>query len=464
MKHRGIKIIIFCISLLGLLNLFCCNPQQNSSSSTSSQGVITITVNNGPREGDKNAEEESRLNLTLFNKRYPNIRVKMSSWQFTPETFLTKMAGGTCTDVIGMFATEGIGVAEKNLALDLTERTKAWKAYPDLNPAILAPYTVNNRYYGIPAGPYSGYIMGLFYNKKLFKAAGIIDKKGEAKPPETWEEFITDAVKLTNRINNISGFGICAATGAAGWYYLNWVWQAGGDFEQKKGDKWIAVFNEPPAVKALQFLKDLRWKYDILQPNFLIDNEEAFKLFASDQIAMAFMTPEWIPILVEKYGVDINNIGVTILPAGPAGRVNQMGGGYAIINPTISQEKQDACWKYIIFAHDTETFEAITKLRKEQGRIVGIPQLCAYQREQKKIYDQILDKYRNIPVYERFRDEASKYVKAEPPFFCQQLYSEALSPAIQAVLTDKNADPKKLLDEKVAMFQTRFLDTIKSSK
>ncbi|MFB3896128.1 MAG: sugar ABC transporter substrate-binding protein [bacterium] len=428
------------------------------------QNTITITVNNGPREGDKNAEEESRLNLALFNKRYPNIRVKMSSWQFTPETFLTKMAGGTCTDVVGMYATEGIGVAEKNLALDLTDRIKTWDAYPDLNPAILAPYTVNNRYYGIPAGPYSGYIMGLFYNKKLFKAAGIVDKKGEAKPPETWEEFVTGAVKLTDQKKNISGFGICAATGAAGWYYLNWVWQAGGDFERKQGDKWVAVFNEPPAVKALQFLKDLRWKYQVLQPNFLIDNEEAFKVFAADQIAMAFMTPEWIPILVEKYGVDINNIGVTILPAGPAGRVNQMGGGYAIINPTISQEKHDACWKYITFAHDTEAFEAITKLRKEQGRMVGIPQLCAYQGERKKIYDQILDKYRNIPIYERFRDEASKYVKAEPPFYCQQLYSEALSPAVQAVLTDKNADPKKLLDEKVTMFQTRFLDTIKPLK
>jgi multiple sugar transport system substrate-binding protein len=460
MRTLVCKAIILIGILIFLSSLFCCTNQQNNGSS-SPQNIITITVNNGPREGDKNAEEETKVYLELFNKRYPNIRVKMSSWQFSPETFLTKMAGGTCTDVVGMFATEGIGVAEKNLALDLTNRIKAWEMYPDLNPAILAPYTVNDRYYGIPAGPYSGYIMGLFYNKKLFKAAGIVDNKGEAKPPETWDEFVATAVKLTDRKKNISGFGICAATGAAGWYYLNWVWQAGGDFEQKKGKKWVAVFNEPPAVKALQYLKDLRWKYDVLQPNFLIDNEEAFKLFASDQIAMAYMTPEWIPILVEKYGVDINNIGVTILPAGPAGRVNQMGGGYAIINPTISNEKQDACFKYITFAHDTEALEAITKLRKQQGRIVGIPQLCAYQGERKKGYDQIVDKYRNIPLYERFRDEASKYVKAEPPFYCQQLYSEALSPAVQAVLTNKNAEPKKLLDDAVKTFQTRFLDTIK---
>jgi ABC-type glycerol-3-phosphate transport system substrate-binding protein len=456
LKNKFKLILWFCVILM----LFSCSSQNGDVASTSPQGTITITVNNGPREGDKNAEEETRVYLALFNKKEPNIKVKMSSWQFTPETFLTKMAGGTCTDVIGMFATEGIGVAEKNLALDMTELIKSWEGYQYLNPAILVPYTVNERYYGLPAGPYSGYIMGLFYNKKLFKSAGIVDKNGEAKPPETWDEFVTDAVKLTNKKKNISGFGICAATGAAGWYFLNWVWQAGGDFEQKQGNKWVAVFNEPPAIQALQFLKDLRWKYDILQSNFMIDSEESFKQFAGNQIAMVMMTPEWIPILVEKYGVDVNNIGVTILPAGPAGRFNQMGGGYAIINPTISKEKQNACFKYITFSHDTEAFETITKLRKQQGRIVGIPQLSAYQGERKELYDRILDKYRNIPVYERFRDDASKYVKAEPPFYCQQLYSEALSPAVQAVLTDKNADPKKLLDTAAAMFQSRFLDTI----
>lgn len=453
-----VKVLIWCVYFIVI---FSCSSQNRESATSTTQGIITITVNNGPREGDKNAEEETRVYLALFNKRYPNIKVKMSSWQYTPETFLTKMAGGTCTDVIGMFATEGIGVAEKNLALDLTDMIKSWDEYQYLNPAILVPYTVNGRYYGLPAGPYSGYIMGLFYNKKLFNAAGIVDKNGETKPPETWDEFVKDAVKLTDRKKNTSGFGICAATGAAGWYFLNWVWQAGGDFEQKKGNKWIAVFNDPAAVKALQFLKDLRWKYDVLQPNFMIDSEESFKQFAGNQIAMVMMTPEWIPILVEKYGVDVNNIGITILPAGPAGRVNQMGGGYAIINPTISKEKQDACWKYITFSHDTEAFAVITKLRKQQGRIVGIPQLSAYQGERKELYDRILDKYRNIPIYERFRNDASKYVKAEPPFYCQQLYSEALSPVVQAVLTNKNAEPKKLLDEAVKTFQTRFLDTIK---
>ncbi len=47
--------------------------------------------------------------------------------------------------------------------------------------------------------PVSSRTMGLLYNKDMFKKAGIVDEKGEAKPPETWDEFRETAKKLTDR-------------------------------------------------------------------------------------------------------------------------------------------------------------------------------------------------------------------------------------------------------------------------
>jgi multiple sugar transport system substrate-binding protein len=213
-------------------------------------------------------------------------------------------------------------------------------------------------------------------------------------------------------------------------------------------------------VRALQFIKDLKWKYGVIQSDILIDNEQMFKLFATDQVAMAMMTPEWIPLLVEKYHMKLEEIGVTILPAGPAGHVNQTGGNYCIINPMISKEKQDAAWMNITFNYDTELFEEMTKLRVKQKRIVGFPQLASFKGERKAVYDRILDKYRNVPRYERFSNDASNYAKPEPPFFCQQLYSEGLTPAVQSVLTNPNADPQKVLNDGVKLFQSRFLDKV----
>ena len=56
----------------------------------------------------------------------------------------------------------------------------------------------------------------------------------------------------------------------------------------KKGDdgKWKATFNSPEAAAALQYIKDLKWKYDVLPTNTLIDGEEYSKLFATGNAAM----------------------------------------------------------------------------------------------------------------------------------------------------------------------------------
>lgn len=46
--------------------------------------------------------------------------------------------------------------------------------------------------------PWSVKTMGLIYNKDMFKAAGIVDENGDAKPPETVTEMVECAKKLTN--------------------------------------------------------------------------------------------------------------------------------------------------------------------------------------------------------------------------------------------------------------------------
>ncbi len=45
---------------------------------------------------------------------------------------------------------------------------------------------------------YGATTRALLYNKDMFKAAGIVDEKGEAKPPKTYAELREDAKKLTN--------------------------------------------------------------------------------------------------------------------------------------------------------------------------------------------------------------------------------------------------------------------------
>ena len=81
------------------------------------------------------------------------------------------------------------------------------------------PYTrdfynaYNGNLYTLPLGSTT---IGLLYNKDMFKKAGIVDKNGNALPPETWEEFRADAKKLTNKSKN--EYGVVLPFKWSGWF------------------------------------------------------------------------------------------------------------------------------------------------------------------------------------------------------------------------------------------------------
>jgi ABC-type glycerol-3-phosphate transport system substrate-binding protein len=51
--------------------------------------------------------------------------------------------------------------------------------------------------------PYLTFSLILAYNTKMFKDAGVVDAKGEAKPPKTLSEFVAACKKLTNPAKNL---------------------------------------------------------------------------------------------------------------------------------------------------------------------------------------------------------------------------------------------------------------------
>ncbi len=71
----------------------------------------------------------------------------------------------------------------------------------------------NGKTYILPNGATT---YGLVYNKDMFKAAGIVDENGEAKPPETLEELRADAKLLTNTDKN--EYGIVFPGKYSDWY------------------------------------------------------------------------------------------------------------------------------------------------------------------------------------------------------------------------------------------------------
>jgi multiple sugar transport system substrate-binding protein len=100
----------------------------------------------------------------------------------------TMLAGGDTTDIITVKnLTDYAGYAQKKQFVDVSDLVKKLPA--DSIPA-LSSYKVDDAQYAVP---YRQDFAMLFYNKTLFKNAGVADPTNL-----TWDEFAADAQKLTS--------------------------------------------------------------------------------------------------------------------------------------------------------------------------------------------------------------------------------------------------------------------------
>jgi multiple sugar transport system substrate-binding protein len=127
--------------------------------------------------------------------------------------------------------------------------------------------------------PLYGLSYGLFYNKSLFKQAGI------SAPPKTWTEFIADAKKLTDPAKKQWGV---ALEGASITENAHWAFILG----QQKGanlfDGTTPKFDSPPMVSAVKSYIDFVGADKIASPNnaAYADGTQALAQFAKGKAGM----------------------------------------------------------------------------------------------------------------------------------------------------------------------------------
>ncbi len=123
----------------------------------------------------------------------------------------------------------------------------------DYEKNVLSYYTIGGKLYGMPFNT-SGPI--LYYNKDLFKAAGLDPNK----PPRTYAEVLDYAKKLTKKDASgkvtVAGYGISIY----GWIFEQLNASAGGLYLDNGNGRDAratkAVFNGPEGVNAVKFWKD----------------------------------------------------------------------------------------------------------------------------------------------------------------------------------------------------------------
>lgn len=430
-------------------------------------GRTVISIGECPDPQRKPEEYESlERRIAKFEELHPDIKVVKNSYVFDAQTYTAKAESGTLPTVYYLPLTEMDNVIRAGYAADITNEYKKRGFYDRTNDFMMNLISKDGKIYFVPTGCYD---VGIVGNADLLAQAGYIKEDGTPVQPKTWEELAEMAVKI-KEVTGKAGFTMPTMNNCGGWRFTPIAWSYGTEFMKRDDDgKWQATFNTPECVKALEFVKDLRWKYDVFPNNPLISLEEAAKQMGSGEAAMTFGEPGQI----EQYmscGLDPAKTVVMQIPAGDKRHVTLVGGSVNCIDKNATEDQIKAVFEWMeyngISVELTEDKkESIKKMyadNNEHGHSpVGLKVVSPWKEtnEVEKYKDEIMREYTNFTesYVKLYNDKENLEFQAEEPVDAQALYA-LLDTCIQEVLTNKDADCASLIKKAASDFQKNNLD------
>ncbi len=427
-------------------------------------GKVNISIGRWPDETNKEALTIQNKLKDDFMAANPDINIIPDTYAYDTKTFTMKASANQLPTVYGTYFTEVSQIIKQGYAADITEYMDKHNFTKNLNPVLLKAVTgEDGRIYGIP---FFGYIQGLYINKKMFRDAGLVNEDGSIKIPDSWQE-VAEFSQIIKEKTGKAGYVIPTSSNAGGWHFMNIAWSYGVEFEKQREDgTWEATFDTQEARDALQFIKDLKWKYNALLDDTVITQNDMYKYFGTSQAAMMIQNP---PFDGYTYGLDKKELYLTKIPKGTKDRVAQMGGDLWMFNPGSTPEQIEAGFKWLEFGglSPTITDEQADQYKHnfeqaiENNGIVlpreGV-ELWSNPETRDKLRS-LRDEYKNVDDadYATYFNADDVTVQVEPAACAQQLYS-ILDGCIQEVITNENADVAALITQANNDFQVNHLN------
>lgn len=271
-KSRRLRTIagVIALSLIPAALVACSGGPGNGSSATVSSlraptKPVTIDVWVGFTGPDGDTFKSI---VSSIEKDAPNLKVNLTA-QADYETKVRAAAqthtlpdGGVFTDPVNWAVDKIVQPMDDFVKLSATKETE----YPA---AVWDHSVLSNKRYGIP---FDVQPIAFFWNKKLFKQAGL----NPDTPPASQEEFIADAQAITQK-DGVPGFEV--VSGGPGAVFLSglaWTSLAyQGGMKWTNADQSEATFNDRAGVDAANFLSDMITKYKVSPANVESDTESA---------------------------------------------------------------------------------------------------------------------------------------------------------------------------------------------
>lgn len=278
-----------------------------------------------------------------FNKSQNKIKVVTTI--ITGENgFDLKFAAGSASgDVPDVTSLDLIAVAKYargKALLDLSSRIKEISYIKDFDAAHMGTVKWEGKYYALP---FNAEASVLYYNKTLFKKAGLDPNS----PPKTWAEMETAAKAITALGDGIKGFYMSGNCGGCNLFVVTpYITAAGGDILTKGPKAANLDFDSKPVLEAITFLNKM-WKNGYMPKDAQVDTGANFyATFSTGTIGMQGGGAFGIGDLISKGQVDF---GTTALPGKVAGQQSSFAGGDDIVIPAKSKHPKEA-WTFVKWA------------------------------------------------------------------------------------------------------------------
>lgn len=284
------------------------------------------------------------------------------------------------------------------------------------------------RLYGVPGHVM---VMGLYFNKDIFRKAGL-----PQRAPRDWPELLEFARRIKALEGGFAGLFLPSGSIAA-WNIMAFVWPAGGEAVVADGkDGWRAAFDSPEAVEAYAFY------YDLVEIERVAVRAPSLSQELRARTGMFFG-------YAGEGADDPRKYGFGAVPAGPhGGRGSEINAPvYGVYSQIRDPAVRDAAWRYVFFVTSPEAERIRVETLVEMGEAARIsPDVL-----RRNGFGELL---KTMP--EGFEAEYEAAVRAAKPEpygkNCNLVYQEMSYP-IDQMLLDEGIRKSRLEGDKEGVFR-----------
>ncbi|MBK8690418.1 MAG: ABC transporter substrate-binding protein [Betaproteobacteria bacterium] len=364
-----------------------------------------------------------------FEKENPGIKLKpiyTGTYQDSITKALTAVKSGEPPVTSILLSTDMYTLIDEDAIVPFDDLVKtpedqAW--LKSFYPAFMENSQTGGKTWGIP---FQRSTIVLYYNKELFKEAGLDPNR----PPQNWKEQVEVAQKLTKRdaSGKVTQWGLqIPSSGFPYWLFQALAIQAGTNLMNATGTQ--TYYDRPEVIEGLTYWVDLVKKHKV-HPEGIVEWGSTPKDFFEKKVAMVWTTTGNLTNVRTNAKFDF---GVAMLPAGKQ-RGSPTGGGNFYVYKKATPAQREAAFRFIKWI---TTPQRAAQWGIDTGYVAV--RADAWETPAMKQY------VAGFPAAAVARDQLP-YAKAELSTHDNQRVTKALNDGLQAALTGAKTPEQAMKD------------------